>query len=284
MKLIRYFLLLLLLAALLLHPICAESPSKPSDPADSKPKAPAEKDTPADNADSKKASESPSPPEDKAVDDEPQSDSDDQIAEAPPVDDGDDDQIEEAPPVDKLPGGVGDLSVSGPCAEDIGAFCMAVKPGGSHLAECIQNQIMDEEQGATEFTAQVTEKCKSELLEYKMTLVGNINMDEERRKVCKKDAHKICGAELLEREPFPGEVIACLTNARTENITPTLSKKCSESIYQAQLDAAQDYRLNAVLYAACKQDADSFCKHVEPGAGRVNSCLRDKLNEVLPCT
>jgi golgi apparatus protein 1 len=240
MKLLRRYLLLLLVAAahpLFLHPICADGTQ--SEPADSHPDAPAEKHAPADGVNS------------------------------------DDDQIEEAPHVDELPGGVGDLEVHGPCAADIETFCGSVKPGGSHLAECIQNQIMDEEQSAVEFTAQVTEQCKDDLLNYKMKLVSNINLDKERRKACKKDAHKLCGEKVLDGDAVPGEVIACLTEAR-----PALSKVCAESIYEAQLEAAQDYRLNAILYAECKDDASRVCAHVEPGNGRVNACLRDKRSEV----
>lgn len=260
------------------------SDSPPKDTQDSKSDPPAAEEDGGDDA--KKDKDDPPQGEEKDEGDEGSKDEDskdenekDDDSDDEDEDDGDgDDQIEAAPKVDELPGAVGDLDIDGPCAEDISTFCSSIKPGGSHLAECIQNQIKDEEQGATEFTAQITETCKAELLSYKMKLVRNINMDKERRKACKKDAQELCQADVLASESVPGKVITCLTEAR-----PRLSKKCAESIYEAQLEAAQDYRLNAVLYSECQDDADRICAHVEPGEGRVHACLRDHRSDVRFC-
>ena len=255
--------------------------SKPAEPADSKPDAPAEP-GPDTSAVKGAPTETGAPEEQGAPENGGDSQASDDSSSSPEdkgdADYTDDSQIEEAPDVEELPGSVGDLDEAGPCATDINTFCSTVKPGGSHLAECIQNQIMDEEQGATEFTAQITENCKAALLEYKVKLTKNINMDASRRRACKADAHKMCKFEVEAREPFPGKVIACLTEKKH-----ALSKKCAESIYQSQVEAAQDYRLNAVLYQVCRKDADNVCAQVEPGAGRVNACLRDKRLEVRHC-
>jgi hypothetical protein len=186
-----------------------------------------------------------------------------------------DDQIEEAPHVDEFPGSVDDLDVWGPCAGDIAAFCKLVTPGGSHLAECIQKQIMDEKQVATEVTSQITEKCKNDLLNYKMKLASNITLDAERWKACKDDVHRLCNKFIYSDDPLPGEVIQCLTDARA-----SLSKVCAESIHEARLEATQDYRLDALLYLECSDEANRVCGHVEHGNGRVNACLRDNIDQV----
>lgn len=103
------------------------------------------------------------------------------------------DEIAGDPYVDELPGGVGDLDLEGPCEQDI-RFCSTVQPGGSHLAECIQNQKQDEKEGliSSEFTVNISEKCKADALQYKMKLASNINNDKHRRTVCQADAQKIC--------------------------------------------------------------------------------------------
>jgi hypothetical protein len=56
--------------------------------------------------------------------------------------------------------------------------------------------------------------------------------------------------------------------------------KCRQKVTQAQIQAAEDYRLNANLYDACKADAENVCKDVEAGSGRVNACLRDNRDKV----
>lgn len=52
-----------------------------------------------------------------------------------------------------------------------------VKPGYGHIAECIQNQIEDEDEDASDATVAVRPACRAALLEFKMALVQNINLD-----------------------------------------------------------------------------------------------------------
>lgn len=40
-----------------------------------------------------------------------------------------------------------------------------------------------------------------------------------------------------------------------------------------QEDAANDYQTDAMLHELCQPDAESICKDVEPGEGRVQDCL-----------
>ncbi len=42
---------------------------------------------------------------------------------------------------------------------------------------------------------------------------------------------------------------------------------------QVQMDAAEDFRADAQLHEACKEDADKLCKGVPTGGGRVQGCL-----------
>ena len=181
-------------------------------------------------------------------------------------------EVDIAPAV-KLSAGTGDIDTSGPCSEDIQIFCPVVKPGSAHLAECVSNQISDEKEGKSEFTAKVTEVCKADVLKFKMDISTNINLNVEMATACKADAANFC--KYTKDLDFPGKVIACLREKKAK-----LSGKCQNKITAAQLAAAEDFRLDAQLYDACKADAANVCKDIAAGSGRVNACLRENRPKV----
>jgi golgi apparatus protein 1 len=178
-------------------------------------------------------------------------------------------------PAANLTGGTGDVPTNGDCAEDIEIFCNSVKPGYDHIAECLNNQIFDEREGNSEYTVKVSKKCRAAVLKYKMELATNINLDVNMAAACKADAKRFC--EYVKDFKFPGKVIACLREKK-----PSLKGKCRAMITRAQIEAAEDYRLDANLYDACKADAENVCKDVEAGSGRVNACLRKHRHQVRP--
>lgn len=182
----------------------------------------------------------------------------------------------ELAPAAQLSAGTGDIGADGPCKEDIEIFCPDVKPGYAHLAECLNNQLFDERDGSSEFTVRVSKPCRSALLRFKMHLTSNINLNLNMAQDCKDDAKKLCG--YVKEYTFPGKVIACLREKKG-----SLSDKCTRRITRAQVDAADDYRLDASLYSACKADAENVCKDVEAGSGRVNACLREHRAQVRFC-
>lgn len=169
----------------------------------------------------------------------------------------------------------GDISVKGECKGDIDTFCPHVKAGSSHLAECLQNRIEDEEEGTAEVSSTVSKKCKEEVIDYKMKLAKNINYDTAMAKACKADADKNCG--FLGDVTEDGKIIACLRQMK-----PNLSAQCRDHITRAQLEAARDYRINAKVYESCQMDAYKYCANVEAGSGRVNACLREHRDQACP--
>jgi hypothetical protein len=44
-------------------------------------------------------------------------------------------------------------------------------------------------------------------------------------------------------------------------------------VFQSQLDASYDYRADPTLHEACEGDANTICKGVKPGGGRIQACL-----------
>lgn len=181
--------------------------------------------------------------------------------------------IEQAPEVELL--NDGDIDSDGDCKDDVNDFCHKVKPGSSHLAECLQNRIEDEEDSSTTLSGMVSKKCKEVVIDYKMKLATNINYDTDMAHACKSDAKELC-ADLGDVQA-DGKIITCLRERK-----PELSAKCRDHITRAQLEAAKDYRIDAEVYDFCKLDAYKFCKDVEAGSGRVNACLRKHGDEARP--
>ena len=83
---------------------------------------------------------------------------------------------------------------------------------------------------------------------------------------CKGDVEKFC-------KGIPeggGRIAACLKSHEAE-----LSPSCKEDV------AAAKGRMKG-LAEACKPDAERFCKGVQPGQGRVLSCLKSHEADLAP--
>jgi hypothetical protein len=81
---------------------------------------------------------------------------------------------------------------------------------------------------------------------------------------CKADIEKYC----KDVKPGDGRVLACLY-ANSEKISP----RCEYALYDAasQLERA----LTALTYVAneCRDDLKAYCSKIEPGEGRLLTCL-----------
>lgn len=132
-------------------------------------------------------------------------------------------------PAANLTSGTGDIGTTSKCAEDITIFCPSVKPGYAHIAECLSNQIFDERDGNSEYTVKVSAPCRATVLNFKMRLAENINLDVNMAAACKDDAKKFC--DYTKDYKFPGKVIACLREKKTSltvrRCCSTLSVRCT---------------------------------------------------------
>ncbi|KAK9797745.1 hypothetical protein WJX73_005342 [Symbiochloris irregularis] len=177
--------------------------------------------------------------------------------------------VKEAPEA-TISSGTGDISTTGLCDHDIDAFCAKVRPGELRLATCLSNQKTEEEKGNVE-GKKLSDDCRKEMAAFKIDLGTNINMNIPLSRACAADSTKLCAGE---DATDPGAVLACLRDQKTG-----LSETCSEEILKTQLEGSKDYRTDADLHAACKPDADSLCKNVKPGEGRIQDCLRNKVGQ-----
>jgi hypothetical protein len=88
---------------------------------------------------------------------------------------------------------------------------------------------------------------------------------------CKKELETYC----KDVTPGEGRLIACLY-AHIDNVSP----RCEYAVYDAssQLERA----LTALTYVAseCSDDLDKLCSDIEPGEGRLLSCLKTNADKV----
>lgn len=179
--------------------------------------------------------------------------------------------VKEAPPAE-LANGDGDIATTGPCSPDIDALCLNVPPGEGRLASCLTRHIKDEEKGNVE-GRRVSGECKADIASYFQDRATNINKNLQLASACVKESQKFCADALKSNKP--GAVLACLRKNKKK-----LGQSCSAQVLKAQIAAANDYKTDPSLEAACSKDAERICADVTPGEGRVQACLREHTQEL----
>eukprot|EP00854_Cymbomonas_tetramitiformis_P013737 gene13737-16236_t len=181
--------------------------------------------------------------------------------------------VEQADPME-LQSGVGDVSTTGDCKDDLDTFCKDVTPGEGRLSECLTNQQADDEKGVASPTGKkLSQPCVEELRDFKMERSTNINLDVMLAEACKSDAAKFCNDSNL--YPEPGAVLTCL-----REVEEKLSSDCKAEVHRTKKEAAKDFALDAMLVELCEDDAKTLCPDVKPGGGRTQQCLREKRNSL----
>mmetsp|Transcript_18814 Transcript_18814/g.52452 ORF Transcript_18814/g.52452 Transcript_18814/m.52452 type:complete len:892 (-) Transcript_18814:83-2758(-) len=175
-----------------------------------------------------------------------------------------------APPA-VLNAGTGDVSTTGACSADVDTFCPDITPGAGRIAECLMGTIKGSKSGVGK--PEVSQDCVEELDQFKMDRATNINKDLSLATACKGDVEKFCGNDEL--YPETGAVLTCLREIKSE-----LSSSCADEVFRTQLEAADDYRDDAMLHELCEPDAASLCPDVKPGNGKVQECLRDHRSQL----
>ena len=95
--------------------------------------------------------------------------------------------------------------------------------------------------------------------------VAQADDDKEKPGACRADVQKLCKGI----QPGGGRIAACLKQHESE-----VSPGCKERIAEAREDIKE-------FAEACKADAETLCKGVKPGQGRIMRCLsehKDKLS------
>lgn len=93
---------------------------------------------------------------------------------------------------------------------------------------------------------------------------AQVTLAQDAGRPCQADVEKYCA----EVEPGGGRIAACLRQHRSE-----LSEEC-----KTQGQEMRKRRLAA--REACDDDVEKFCQDVEPGEGRVVTCLKDHMRDL----
>lgn len=90
--------------------------------------------------------------------------------------------------------------------------------------------------------------------------------DEHERGACRADAQKFC----KDVRPGGGAIARCLKRHEAE-----LSSECRERMAEGRKRVGE-------FADACKADAETLCKQVQPGGGRVLRCLAGHRDQLSP--
>ncbi|KAG2498297.1 hypothetical protein HYH03_003558 [Edaphochlamys debaryana] len=166
-----------------------------------------------------------------------------------------------------------DIDPTGNCLPEITKHCNDTQAGEGALADCVSDLIAEAEVQDLESDSDpvdVTDACREEVYQYKISRNANINRNIPLAKACKVDADKHCNITWFFGYKS-GQIISCL-----REIKELLAPACAKQIFKLQMDAATDFRADPQLYESCKDDAATLCQGVKYGGGRVQACLRDK--------
>ncbi len=97
-------------------------------------------------------------------------------------------------------------------------------------------------------------------------VVPEASAQQRREGPCAADVKKFCG----DVQPGQGAIAKCMKAHEAQ-----LSPACQEGM-KARAEKAERVRED------CKPDVEKFCKGIEPGGGRIRSCLSARQAELNP--
>ena len=92
--------------------------------------------------------------------------------------------------------------------------------------------------------------------------------DEKPRGACRADVEKLCQGVERERRA----IVRCLKENEA-----ALSTECKDAMAKSKEKAREKAK---ALSKVCKEDAEQYCKDVEPGRGRVVRCLQENADKL----
>jgi len=148
------------------------------------------------------------------------------------------------------------------CKSEIELFCKDIPHGHARVITCLQEHDEDKE---------MSPECRTEVKRDEIREAEDYRLDYRLNKECDMEIDELC-ADIC--SPFQGQacggtVIQCLMDSQA-NIT---SDSCKTELFAAEKRMGNDYRSDAVLKEACKEDVSNFCADIEPGSGRIHECL-----------
>ncbi|GJP32519.1 hypothetical protein CLOM_g17147 [Closterium sp. NIES-68] len=169
----------------------------------------------------------------------------------------------------------GDIFPAGACKAEIKLFCEGVDVGNRSLERCLSESFKLSKAADASADKKFGKKCLKAIRRFKIEVYKDISIDKEMMEACKDDISSLCDDDFL--YPEVGSVLACLREAKSGG---KVSQACGQKVFEAQMDAANDFALDPQLNETCSGDVKRLCADVPTGEGRVQDCLRDHRNSL----
>eukprot|EP00951_Prasinocladus_malaysianus_P016396 scaffold127716_cov50-Prasinocladus_malaysianus.AAC.1 len=172
----------------------------------------------------------------------------------------------------------------------------AALPAFASTGEELAEQVAEAAE-AQEYREEAPEEVVAEIVDEAPPAVLNAGTgDVSTTGACAADIDTFC----VDITPGAGRIAECLSGqmredeGKAEGGELTISEECLQEldefkidrstninkdlglVFRTQQEAAQDFRLDAMLHELCEPDAAALCADVEVGEGRIQECLRQK--------
>ena len=159
------------------------------------------------------------------------------------------------------------------CRKDINVFC-GVNAQGKHqsVIACLQDNVDD---------VRMSPQCKAAVSRDMLDSSVDVRFSPIITAACERDREaRVCFLQARTGKVdhmtlADGSMLRCLAEKREK-----LIGRCQTAVMRQLAIAAKDIRLDLSLHRACHDDQTAFCPQVEPGAGRVQACLRARFDDL----
>ena len=151
------------------------------------------------------------------------------------------------------------------CGSDKEAFCADVKPGKGRVIRCLESHASD---------AKFSAECRAILDRRGVRRAADWRLDYALRKACSGTVKKLCGDAVKAAKAkvsASGGVLECLKSQFADEKIE--DETCKAEVQRTMVAAAKDIRQDTSLTLACRDELVKHCKDVEPGEGRLWTCL-----------
>ncbi|GIL81323.1 hypothetical protein Vretimale_1124 [Volvox reticuliferus] len=154
------------------------------------------------------------------------------------------------------------------CHQEVAVLCAQHPP---RALECLQDKIdkFSRDDTPAVLKGKVSEQCMSMVSERRTQAATDVAFIPDLMEACAKEKATMCSAPGMEGI----RALDCLVDRRN---VPGFSERCGEALRDYLTEAARDIRTMAGLNKDCGTEIRTLCKGIQPGEGRVISCLRDQ--------
>ncbi|QDZ20090.1 Golgi apparatus protein 1 [Chloropicon primus] len=137
-----------------------------------------------------------------------------------------------------------------------------------NFLECLREEVM---------TGNVlSQECEQALVYKDIQAAADIKLKTHMSSSCHAEHMLFCDG--VDNALSPGNVISCLEDHFDH---PKFGKKCRQKIKRDIAYTTRDIRMLATTYQSCQYEITELCEDVQPGGGRVVSCLKENRNKIV---